>query len=72
MTNAKPCTRHVVDIMGENYYLLVGDDFVSVTVPRENDPLQSRERIVAETLCRKISALMRLRRMGRKAVGEIP
>ena len=57
------CIRRVVEIEGENYYLLVGDHFAEVTVPRENDPTQTRERIVAETLFRKITALMRLRRI---------
>jgi hypothetical protein len=62
------CIRRLVNIHGENYYLLIGDDFVSVTVPRENSPEQVRERTVADTLCRKITALMRLRRIinGRK------
>jgi len=57
------CIRRLVTIHGENYYLLIGDSFVSVTVPRENSPEQVRERTVADTLCRKITALMRLRRI---------
>jgi hypothetical protein len=66
------CIRHRVEIMGENYYLTVGDDFVDVTVPRENYPEQQRERAVANMLGRKITAMMRMRRIlkSRKTGGE--
>ena len=57
------CIRHRVEIEGENYYITLGDDFVEATVPRENSPEQRRERQVASTMCRKITAMMRLRRM---------
>ena len=66
MSKGKDCLRVRVEILDENYYLLIGDDFVSVTVPRENDPMRSRERIIAETLCKNISAGMRARRMIRR------
>jgi hypothetical protein len=57
------CIKQTVKIFNENFYLTIGDYFVDVTVPRENSPEQIRERTVADTLCRKITALMRLRRM---------
>ena len=45
-----------LELFGENYYLGVfktaeGFDFIP-TVPRENDPLMSRERLAVETICR--------------------
>ncbi len=49
------CIRKAVKIFNENYYLTVGRDFVTPTVPRENDPAMSREREVVETLCQVIS-----------------
>jgi len=63
MSQPQKCIRHMTTIEGENYYILLGDSFVSVTVPRENSPEQKRERNVADTLCRKITAMMRLRRI---------
>ena len=68
---AEDCTRLLVEIGGENYYLLVGDAFCSVTVPRENDPMQTKERVVAETICRKITAIMRLRRIVKNRGGKM-
>ncbi len=43
------------------YYLLVGDDFAMVTVPRENDPMMSTTRMIAETICSEITELMQKR-----------
>ena len=45
-----------LELFGENYYLGIfktaeGFDFVP-TVPRENDPRMSRERLAVETICR--------------------
>ena len=50
--------RRRVEIFGENYYLTVGKTFVSPTVPRENDPVMSREREVVETICQHITELL--------------
>jgi len=52
------CKRRVIQIGGENYYLVVGEDFVLATVPRENSPDQSREREVVETLCGVITEIL--------------
>lgn len=49
----------------ENYYLTAtravdgGIDFTP-TVPRENDPSMSRERMAVETICREASRLSRM------------
>ena len=60
-TNEDDCTKRTVIINGENYYLVVGDKFVQVTVPRENDPARSETRQIAETLCDEITSVMELR-----------
>lgn len=56
-------TRVCID--KENYYLTAtraidgGIDFTP-TVPRENDPSMSRERMAVETICREASRLSRM------------
>ena len=44
-----------LELFGENYYIGVfktGDGFYFIpTVPRENDPMMSRERLAVETIC---------------------
>lgn len=50
-------------LFGENYYLCVlkledGFDFVP-TVPRENDPRMSRERLAVEEICRVLGEATR-------------
>ena len=52
-----------LDLFGESYYLCVfktadGFDFVP-TVPRENDPMMSRERLAVETICRVLGEATR-------------
>ena len=52
-----------LDLFGESYYLCVfrtekGFDFVP-TVPRENDPMMSRERLAVETICRALGEATR-------------
>ena len=52
-----------MELFGENYYLCVlkledGFDFVP-TVPRENDPRMSRERLAVETICRVLGEATR-------------
>lgn len=56
------CTRQAVIIDGERYYLVVGDSFVSCTVPRENNPVMSRPRKIVETICEAITRVMEKRR----------
>ena len=57
MTEEK-CTRKRIEIEGSNYYLIVGDDFVDVTVPHENRRENIPQRILLDTLCESISAVM--------------
>ena len=52
-----------LNLFGENYYLCVlkledGFDFVP-TVPRENDPRMSRERLAVEEICRVLGEATR-------------
>ena len=52
-----------ISLFGENYYLTAtrgvdGFDFIA-TVPRENDPAMSRERMAIDTICAELSALTR-------------
>ena len=52
-----------MELFGENYYLGVfktaeGFDFIT-TVPRENDPRMSRERLAVETICRALGEATR-------------
>ena len=52
-----------MELFGENYYLGVFKtedwfDFVP-TVPRENDPRMSRERLAVETICRALGEAAR-------------
>ena len=48
--------RIKLELFGENYYLSVfrdGEGWAFMpTVPRENDPRMSRERLAVETICR--------------------
>ena len=54
----EPCKRKVIEIRGENFYLVVGQRRVDVTVPRENAPDQSEVREVSESLCAEITELL--------------
>lgn len=51
-------TRQMVQIDGENYYIVVGESFVMATVPRENTPAMSKTREIVETICGAITAVM--------------
>ncbi len=53
--SGEDCVRRRVEIEGEYYYLLIGDNFLMATVPRENDPQQSATRKIVETLCNAVS-----------------
>ena len=61
MYESEDCTRAMIRIDDENYYLVVGDAFVMCTVPRENDPAMSQSRIMVETICREITRIMEFR-----------
>jgi len=58
MIEQEKCTRQLVKIDGENYYIVVGDTFVFPTIPRENDPAMSKTRQIVETICGAITAVM--------------
>lgn len=59
---SKDCVRERMKIEGENYYLIVGDDFVRVTCPYENRPDNIKMRMVIDLICDKISEIMRRRK----------
>jgi hypothetical protein len=49
------CKRVRVPLNGENYYFSIGKDFISPTIPRENDPCMSEQRKLIEALCSGIT-----------------
>ena len=55
--------RIKLELFGENYYLSVfpeaGGWAFLPTVPRENDPMMSRERLAVETICRVLGEATR-------------
>ena len=55
--------RIKLELFGENYYLIVFRDgggwAFMPTVPRENDPRMSRERLAVETICRVLGEAIR-------------
>ena len=55
---AENCIRKRITINDENYYLVVGTDFVMATVPYENRPERMNERRVVETLCDEITTAL--------------
>jgi hypothetical protein len=59
--NGEDVTRRLVTIDGENYYLIVGDTLVQATVPRENDPLIEKTRLIVESVCNAISEVLEIR-----------
>ena len=62
------CIRTAVKTDDGNLYLVVGDDFVIGTVPRENDPLMSKTRKIVETICAEITRVMKIRKSARIAL----
>ncbi len=67
MKENKPegCTRTTIKTDDGNLYLVIGDDFVIGTVPRENDPLMSKTRNIVETICAEITRVMKMRKCSR-------
>jgi len=50
-----PCKRIKTVIEGENFYLIVGQDYVHATTPYENRPENHKLRVLVDTLCLAIS-----------------
>lgn len=50
--------RRLVTIDGENFYLYVSKRAVFCTVPRENDPIMTKTRQIAETICQEITRFL--------------
>ena len=57
-TPPDPCTRQMITIDGESYYIVVGETFVIATVPRENSPAMSKTRKIVDDICGAITAVM--------------
>lgn len=51
----EPCIRKKRLIDGENYYIVIGETFLDVTVPRENKPEQSKVRNALEEICATVN-----------------
>jgi hypothetical protein len=49
------CKRRRIEIGGENFYLVVGQNFVVCTVPHENRPENLQVRQIVETICETIT-----------------
>ena len=64
------CTRTMVTMEGEHWYLTIGDDFVIATIPRENDPAMAKTREIVETLCNEISTIMQQRKVASELLEE--
>ena len=61
--------RHRIEISGENYYILLTDNHLDLTLPYENRPENIEQRVLLNTLCKEISKLMQMRN-ALKAVEE--
>lgn len=66
----KDCTRTTIKTDDGNFYLVVSDDFVIGTVPRENDPLMSKTRNIVETICAEITRMMKIRKSSRMGLSS--
>lgn len=53
------CIRKRIKIDNENYYLIVGKDFIHATCPRENAPENVKVRAILDQVCEAISAIRR-------------
>jgi len=47
-----------IEIDGQNYYLVVGDSFVDLTMPHQNRPENVKQRMTLDKLCVEISQMM--------------
>lgn len=50
-----PCKRIKAVIDGENFYLIVGENFAHATTPYENRPENHKLRVTVDTICTIIS-----------------
>lgn len=57
-SNVEDCTRKCVEILGGNYYVIVGD-FVQVNVPFENRIEMEKPRAIAEGIAQTVFEMMR-------------
>lgn len=48
---AEDCKRVRLAVGGENFYYIISDKLVQATVPRENDPTQTKVREAVEKTC---------------------
>ena len=53
--NEETCVRRKIVIDGENYYLIIGKDFVMATTPHENRPENEKMRKVVDMICHEIT-----------------
>lgn len=59
---SEPCVRKRIVVGGENYYLIMGKNFVQATVPYENRPDRLQERAIVEAICEAITEMMEEKR----------
>lgn len=52
------CRRKRVSIGGENFYIVVGKEFIMATVPYENRPESTELRLAVEGVCVTATELM--------------
>ena len=52
------CKRKVIEIKNENFYLIVGKNFIDATIAHENRPENLELRMIVETLCREATTLL--------------
>jgi hypothetical protein len=58
LSDVENCTRQVITIDGENYYLVVGETFVTTVCPRENSPAMTKTRAILNDICGAVTAIM--------------
>jgi hypothetical protein len=56
--DVESCTRQVITIGGENYYIVVGQTFVMAVCPRENSPAMTQTRAIVNDICGAVTAIM--------------
>lgn len=52
------CKRIKIVVDEENFYLIVGSNFVHATTPYENRPENHKLRVIVDTLCTEITRAM--------------
>jgi hypothetical protein len=55
----EPCKRKCIEILGENYYIITGNDFVQVNVPYENRMEMEKPRAIAEGIAEAVFEMMK-------------